>query len=143
MPNYDTDYPEIYRHVYWSGFTPGDDSHTEEIIDNRNKFIEEFNIEKVDTTRTLSRIEDRLRNHSATRNTTDHLEFYRTRSGGAVLLNSPYVVEECPGMLPYVKMYHINANTFIQHFYSLENAKQWAKAITPEDWQQYTKEENE
>jgi len=127
-----TNYPEIYRHVYWSGFTLGDESHTEEIIENRNKFIEDFDIVKVDTSQTRGYIQKRLKNHSTTRNTTDHLEFYRNSSGGAVLLNSPYVQEECRGMDPYVKMYHPNANTFIQHFDSLKDARQWARDITPE-----------
>ena len=75
--------PEIYKKVYWSRFKPEDDTYSEEIINNRNKFIEEFDIVKVDTTEALSRISTDITFF-------DHLEFYRTKSGGVVMLNSPY-----------------------------------------------------
>jgi hypothetical protein len=128
MNDIKTAYPEIYRHVYWSGFKHDDDDvYADEIIDNRNNFIERYNIVKVDTSRTLQYISDKM--HSASMRA-DHLELYRDDSGGAILLNSPYAVEECPGMEPYAKMYHVNANTFIQHFASLYDARQWAKNLT-------------
>jgi len=125
--------PEIYKKVYWSGFSD-DKTCSEEIINNRNKFIEEFDIVKVDTTEALFRISTALKNSSITRDFVDHLEFYRTKSGGVVILNSPYGagINECPGMERYVKMYHLDANTFIRCFETLADAKQWAKALLTE-----------
>ena len=127
-------YAEIYKKVYWSGFEPNDDTYTEEIINNRNKFIEEFDIVKVDTTETLFRISDLLLNSKITQDFVDHLEFYRTKSGGVVILNSPYgsAINECPGMEPYVKMYHADATTFIKCFDTLKHTKEWAKALLAE-----------
>lgn len=123
--------PEIYKKVYWSGFLADDKAYSEEIINNRIKFIQEFDIVKVDTTQTLKDIRWKLENSSVP-SFFDHLEFYRTKSGGVVVLNSPYGVGilECPGMLLYDKMYHVDANTFIQSFDTLNDVKQWAKTLT-------------
>ena len=124
--------PEIYKNVYWSGFSE-DKTSSEEIINNRFKFLEEFDIAKVDTTQALFDIRVKLKNSSITRNFVDHLEFYRTKSGGVVILNSPYgEINECPGMEPYGKMYHVDANTFIKCFDTLADTKQWAKTLLTE-----------
>ena len=124
-------YSEIYKKVYWSGFRPNDSTYSKEIINNRNKFIEEFDIVKVDTTNTLYRISDALQNDSIIKDLVDHLEFYRTKSGGVVILNSPYgaAINECPGMEPYAKMYSPDANTFIKCLDTLKHAKEWSKAL--------------
>lgn len=130
--------PKIYDKVYWSGFSADDMTYTEEIINNRNKFLEEFDVVKVDKTQTLSRIKSELQDpdilddvNPEVLHVFDHVEFYRTKSGGVVMLNSPYGegINECPGMEPYVKMYHPWANTFIKCFDTVADTKQWAKKL--------------
>ncbi len=134
--------PKIYKKVYWGStysdfkpFEPNDSTTTEEIINNRIKFIDEFDIVKVDTTEALFRILVKLKDSEYFLEFFDHMEFYRTKSGGVVILNSPYGedIKECPGMEPYVKMYHSWANTFIKCFDTLADTKQWAKALLPEE----------
>lgn len=142
QPTYNTlKVPKIYKKVYWGStysdfkpFEPNDSTTTEEIINNRIKFIEEFDIVKVDKTLTLFKIKAALENSSIMEHQLDHVEWYRTKSGGIVMLNSPYGADlkECPGMEPYVKMYHSWATTFIKCFDTLNDVKEWAKKLIAE-----------
>jgi hypothetical protein len=133
--------PKIYKKVYWGStysdfepFEPNDSTTTEEIINNRIKFIEEFDIVKVDETLSLFNIKAALGNSSIMEHHLDHVEWYRTKSGGIVMLNSPYGedIKECPGMEPYVKMYHSWASTFIKCFDTLNDVKKWSKKLIAE-----------
>jgi hypothetical protein len=107
-----TDYPHIYRDVYWGNFSG---SHlTQETINVRNQFIQDFGIKK-----RCSKVPQYL--HEITkRGKFDHTEFYETKDNKYVVVNSPYCIspenEACLieiGFSKYNQMYSKSATTFV------------------------------
>lgn len=119
-----TDYPELYSKEYWGDSPYREEICTPEIIQNRNRFVTQFSVTKSNT----SRIVDRAQVDSPIpADFTDHWEAYRTASGGVVVIVSPYQKEGCMiptaalrvGFMPYRKMYHPDAATFVAVFVSV------------------------
>lgn len=92
MNNYNkTDYPNIFIKTYWGSFTNNSNNSTNEsIIQNRNKFIEEFNIQKVCTKspKYIYKLIDKNLNENKQ---LDHIEIYKTNDGKYILISSPYI----------------------------------------------------
>lgn len=88
--NYDTtDYPNIYKQTYWGNFEykPGHFSATSEIINNRNKFVKDYDIQKCVLIKPEFIYE--MVNRSKY-NYLDHVECYKANNGDYVLISSPY-----------------------------------------------------
>jgi len=88
--NFDaTNYPEIYELTYWGNYEykPGHFSTTSEIINNRNKFITDYDIKKCILVKPEFIFE--MVNRSKYKYL-DHVECYETSSGDYVLISSPY-----------------------------------------------------
>ena len=86
--NFDaTDYPEIYELTYWGNFEFPNYYSTPEIINNRNKFIKDYDIEK------CVLIKPEFIYEMVNRSTykyLDHVECYKARNEYYVLISSPY-----------------------------------------------------
>jgi hypothetical protein len=84
-----TEYPEIYEQTYWGNFeyNPNHFTSTQEIINNRNKFIKDYCIEKIVLIKPQFIRE--MVNRSK-RKYLDHVECYKKSSGEYVLVSSPY-----------------------------------------------------
>ncbi len=101
-----TAYPEIFSKVYWGHFKSIDT----DIIQNRNDFVKEYDIQRVN-----KKLPIILNNPSFCSSKYDHFEMYETRSGGCVVITSPYgALEECVkfGFREIEKLYSKNAYTY-------------------------------
>ena len=129
-----TDYPNIFKNVYWGHhfFSDGDGV----IAQARNKFIADFNIQKVITPSSLwcSYLSDGF----------DHKEYYRCSDGRALMVNSPYV-----GTFPSIdldsrmkglgfekinKLYDKSADTYLKKFESIRDMNKWLKKSVCRDY---------
>jgi len=130
-----TDYPNIFKKVYWGHATHVDI----EIAINRNEFIKKYNVQKV--------IYPSFNMNGGLNNVyfclhfglhIDHLEYYRTKDGGAIILNSPYSYGENKLLMKRMfrlgfdeidKLYCSSATTFIKFFQSVRDMNRWLKTI--------------
>jgi hypothetical protein len=118
-----TDYPRIYIHTYWGAFPVDGNFNREisndEIIENRNRFIREFNIYKsADHPKYIQKILDDC---NADKVYTDHVELYINDNKEYVILSSPYDMSEATqqkyaekGWALIYKLYSTTANTFMK-----------------------------
>lgn len=82
-----TNYPNIYKHTYWGNFDYEKNKYsiTKNIIDNRNKFIEEYNVKiKKNPPQYISKEADRNLYRFF-----DHVEFYQNEKFYIIII-SPY-----------------------------------------------------
>ena len=108
-----TKYPKIYKKTYWGGFNENINI-TEEIIENRNKFVENYDIAKC-----VMKIPRKIQKHfDALGLRLDHQECYLTHDKTYVLIASPYcddrVVYENQGWHGIEPIYSTAAWTFIK-----------------------------
>lgn len=109
-----TNYPHIYSKVYWGNFSG---NHlTEETIQHRNEFINDFGI-KEKCRKPPCYLLEFVRRTDA--NLFDHIEFYETKDNKYVVLNSPYRISpeneaklNEMGFSKYKQMYSCDATTF-------------------------------
>jgi len=114
-----TKYRKIFEPTYWGSFKDDHNGLTQEVIDNRNAFVEEFgvcawyNMPNYMCDRHAQRL---AREH----NLIDHVETYKTRNKKCVIVNSPYhvgpenetrLIEM--GYMKYNKMYSGDSTTFV------------------------------
>jgi hypothetical protein len=137
MRNYQsTDYPEIYKNVYWGAFDF--DPIEEDITANRNKFIKDFNIKNSFKKESNSIIEYKwkLFTYSILNKNYkffDHLETYKTNRG-YILITSPYhdhnnnieLILDC-GFKKMYNLYSPRATTFYIEYKSLKDLKERTK----------------
>jgi len=119
-----TKYPSIFANTYW-GWTGvdrvGGDGLSDELLANRNRFVEEFDIVGL----SRSYLPYRLMNDGAY----DHREAYRTRDGRIILVSSPYTgpgdaeIHEKAGFVSYPKLYHTKADTWIKVFANMAECR--------------------
>jgi len=93
ITNYqNTKYPKIYIKTYWGSFDNNSNNYaTQEIIDNRNKFILEYNIKNV--TRKPPKYIHKIINPNLQENkklALDHVEIYKTHDDKFILISSIY-----------------------------------------------------
>ena len=82
-----TNYKKIYERTYWGGFFYNNDQ--KEIIQNRNKFIPEFNIKRIQTDIRYT-LEYKQQFRLLYKEYYDHIEIYRTQDNKILMLVSPY-----------------------------------------------------
>lgn len=88
-----TKYPKIYGQTYWGGFKKqlnDNDNNIEILINNRNNFIENYNIKKICNLKFIRKYVDHLRNLRDKPYNIDHLETYETFDKKYIIINSPY-----------------------------------------------------
>ena len=108
----------IYSPTYWGQFR-----HTineQEIIDNRNNFVGEFNIKSHYRIPQYMRRKCEQMLDRNTKRKIDHTETYKTHDNKCVIVNSPYYVTDDDekalldlGFVKYKPLYTIGAKTYI------------------------------
>lgn len=122
-----TDHKKIYNHSYWGHFGKSidmNDNHRKpepEIIQNRNKFIKEYDIVKYVDKRTKYVLNEYEFNNGRIDHIFDHLEFYKTNDNKYILVSSPYGMNKEKeltyynmGWLKIYPLYSFDAVTFIK-----------------------------
>lgn len=133
-----TKYPEIYKETSWGNFTHRENE--EDIITNRNKFINDYNIKGIGGCKTIDHFLDKGRNYSSYRLFMDHCEVYRTNDKKYILIISPYYgalkrfsffneFKEQFGFKEIYKLYHREANTMIKIIDNLKELRKETKYI--------------
>lgn len=90
-----TAFHRIYRKTYWGwGSATGTKSlHHPSIIENRNRFADDYCLKKVITNRLPRKVAKFI--ETARRNLrVDHVEAYKTEAGQTIVLSSPYCLSE-------------------------------------------------
>lgn len=123
-----TKYPQIFRSSYWGQFEQNGnvDCCTDEIIKNRNAFVEDFGIAKPYV---MSEKDYRFFNELHI--TRDHTEYYKSKKDEIVVLFSLYKGTDKGterslvfGFKKYPPVYHVNANSYVFVFknrYEIKN----------------------
>ncbi len=136
-----TNYPNIYKNTYWGNFIKREDTDINSIIENRNKFITDFDIKSIqknlpeyiykalwklliEKNLDLKLIRDKWRCSDLINNYCtffDHKETYKTKSGNFIIVFSPYneldgeKIEEL-GFERIYNLYHKDAFTYVKQF---------------------------
>ena len=118
--------PKIYKDTYWGNHNELDNCASSEIINNRNIFIDKFNISKVKWSRGSVTIRE------ICGSTFDHPECYITKNKEYVMLYSSYEDRidktiKFFGFKLYDKMYHEKASTYIAYFKDLNHINDLVK----------------
>ena len=117
-----TNYPKIYKGIYWGNFKiERNNNITQEILENRNKLIEEYDIKC--NCKIPQYINDEIRKMETEIGfgILDHIEFYKTNDRKYLLITSPYndknmsKYEEI-GWNEIYKIYSIDASSYIKIF---------------------------
>ena len=114
-----TSYPRIYVHTYWGAFDTDTGPARTEFIQNRNRFIQEYNIKKsADRPKYIQKILDEC---EAAKVHLDHVECYINDNNQYVLVSSPYDTSEAnqqkyaeKGWAHIYKLYVNEAATFVK-----------------------------
>ena len=119
---YLTKYPSIFKNCYWGDFTFTKNTNTlltPIIIENRNKFVEEFSVIRVKGLPQRITKQIGFSEFLARRDGLDHIEYYYTTTKQHIMITSPYVklkdeILEKYQIKLYKKLYAINAYTYIR-----------------------------
>ena len=114
---------KMYENTYWGGIKYEDSMIS--IVDNRNKFITDYNLKKclnyTKTPKKLDKYVNNIKNNPDLYNYIDHIEIYRLTDGNYLLLNSPYTTyEKCDkilmenGWTKIYKLYLPEASSFVK-----------------------------
>lgn len=117
-----TQYPEIYEQVFWGcSYNFNNAMH---IIDNRNRFMVDYNIQDVISVYALPtdiRIREHFQDRTERLKRFEHLEVYRTVDNGILCICSPYesIEEEniellVLGWKKIYPLYDDGANTYMK-----------------------------
>lgn len=111
-----TKYPKIFDNTYWGAWRQKKNNKTitDDIINNRNKFIKDYNIKSCP--RKTPRYVDKYTNRNVYRYL-DHTEEYITNDGYYILISSPYANEDehiKNGWVEIDKLYSTSATTFMK-----------------------------
>ena len=134
--NYLTKYPKLFGNTYWAGFKDSG-KHLDEIINNRNKFIEDYNIKK---NICCSKIPKYINKEFEKYNNDyfyDHPEFYINNDNDYVIIISPYAggekskegEDEFLNNSPFTKiypLYFIDAITYVIIIICRNNTNKWS-----------------
>jgi hypothetical protein len=113
-----TEYPEIFKYTYWGGFLYSNEKAN--IIENRNRFIREYDIKNHKQTG-MKKLCEWLDNEKRTNLDLDHVEIYITNDKQLIVITSPYNHVnpsdfEDRGWTPIYPLYNRNAYTFMKEF---------------------------
>lgn len=121
-----TDHPKLFS-VYWGNFLTDDKTVNDpRIIENRNNFVKEFDIVKLDTSKSIYNV---LYPTVGDEYEHDHGEVYRTKDGGVVLLYHNYNRKPKLKMEEYKKMYSIHAKTYVATFKTIKDCTAALRAV--------------
>ena len=123
-----TKYPQIFERTYWGRFDVESNLRDDEIIENRNAFVEEFDIVK----RYHPAYSVSL--HNTSKFPVDHAEYYMTSDKKVIFINSPYGQKSIPDMTVYKKLYADDATTYIKIFDNWREMQYFAKSKKPSIW---------
>jgi hypothetical protein len=132
-----TRYPNLFKNTYWGGFSKKKSPIiTEEIIENRNKFVEENDIFR--RFYLHFKVKDYFSYFERCKNFHfDHFEEYKTKDNEIIIIYSNYSGDKqiCSfskylGFKPYRQLYNIKANTFIAFFDNIDSLKNKIKNFT-------------
>ena len=107
-----TKYPSLFREVYWNGFSSDSEEGLQKVIENRNHFVEEFNIYNLIKTypNSIYKHIDRV-NFSYI----DHPEVYFSKDGYFIIIISLYgdlnenIIKD--GWVQYNNLYSVYKST--------------------------------
>jgi hypothetical protein len=86
-----TNYPKIYKKVYWGGFDVEDNSKLDsDIFDNRNKFVQDYNVRNIGSCQSIDVFISLGMNKGLYRKMFDHVEVYKTNDSKYIIVVSPY-----------------------------------------------------
>ncbi|MCH8486856.1 MAG: hypothetical protein LAT75_08320 [Candidatus Cyclonatronum sp.] len=106
-----TKYPKLFKNSYWGSFQVDKDPPEKEIVSNRNRFSEEYELISFICSE-RPKVGSKL---------FDHCELYKSKNG-FTFITSPYDENsndaERFGLTKYLKLYHPASNTYIKHFNS-------------------------
>ncbi len=88
-----TNYPELYQNVYWGNFKHRDDHDMSEIYNNRNRFVEDFEITRRLYITDIPMDVSNMISHwwyGRWQAFMDHMEVYQNQSGQCIVVVSPY-----------------------------------------------------
>lgn len=121
-----TDYENMFIETYWGRFIYPKSNlnktyeEMKKIVDNRNKFIQDFDIKsKVYLPRSLQDYTTGRFRHMF-----DHTETYKTKCGGYVIITSPYREEPELAKLGFKKyddMYSKSTTTYVLRIFNLKS----------------------
>lgn len=95
-----TEYSKIYRNTYWGN---GGFNNDMSIIENRNKFIKDYNIKNICNKRIPLYIHEIIdRNKKSWR---DHQEVYKNKNNEYVLIISPYYGDDKDDLIKIIRNY--------------------------------------
>lgn len=128
MPNIAslTKYHKAFQRTYWGNFSTmaenlgrQDPGHSD-IIANRNKFVEDYEISNKWGLKSPVLDVEPIKDHEQ-----DHLEYYRTKNGGIVVICSNYNTTPNPvlKMQEVAPLYSRATKTYLRHWNSLVNFK--------------------
>lgn len=111
-----TEHNKIYCQVYWSGHEYDDSM--KEIINNRNNFIKDYDIKKIDKTKKTMKYCDMLNNKDPY--FCDHIESYKTNNNMTIILMSPYNNKDeqiyiNDGWIKIYNMYSYGTTTYLKY----------------------------
>mgnify|MGYP001763984475 CR=1 FL=1 len=115
-----TNYKKIYESTYWGGFCIS--CNDIGIVDNRNAFINDYNIKK-QSSRILKNIQEFIKNlmNGEFRNFSDHIEVYEDNNKDFVIITSPYNTNDddtnfknATGFKQIYNLYNNSARTYIK-----------------------------
>ncbi len=119
-----TKYPRLYKNTYWGSF--GSDSYDvgPEIISNRNKFAEKYNLKRL-TNRMYKSVAKEFDGSNGNTCSFDHVEVYVDFNGNYVIVSSPYCNDDFKylrlGWSCYDQLYSGQASTYIKVVLSDKN----------------------
>lgn len=86
-----TKYPNIFKNTYWGGFDLDDHNNMHEIFNNRNQFIQDFKIKKINTSLKNTAKVNEILSCLPNSNGIDHLEIYEDIDKNIIVVLSPYM----------------------------------------------------
>ena len=128
-----TNYPKLFQFTYWGTFEFKDKYNEMNIINNRNNFVESYEIKK----QAHFCYENSIRSDGSGVGF-DHLEYYRDNKKAIVIINSPYkdAINEQNynkliggGFKEINPLYSNYCYTFIIVFSTLAEYKKWLKSF--------------
>jgi hypothetical protein len=117
-----TNYPKIYKDIYWGHFIIHKNNMiTVEILENRNKLIEEYDIKCICNTPKFIEKEIEKMTKDIGDYILDHIECYKTNDKKYLLISSPYndtntSKYQDSGWSEIYKIYSIDASSYIKIF---------------------------
>jgi hypothetical protein len=115
-----TEYPKIFKNVYWGNFDNKTDKLEQNIIENRNNFVKEFEIVRVkNIPQKYHKYYNFEKRYNENKDFFDHVEEYKTKNNDYLVICSPYYNQDelakKLGYRKYKPLYSLGAFTYIKN----------------------------